>query len=95
MRCYIPAVLPSFIKPAAPVLRDEPPNGPLWSHEVKFDGWRVQLRRDGNEAVLLSRTGLDITPRFPHIARAAQQLPARNFSSTEETSISFARSVID
>ncbi len=78
-RYHIPAVLPSFITPASPVLRSEPPAGPQWSHEVKFDGWRVQLRRDGQEAVLLSRTGLAITPRFSHVARAAEKLPGRNF----------------
>src|SRR6476646_10408742 len=72
-------MLPRFITPAAPVLRSEPPTSPLWSHEVKFDGWRVQVRRDGIEAILLSRTGLDITDRFPQVARAAEQLPGRNF----------------
>ena len=81
-RYHIPAVLPSFITPASPVLRPEPPAGPQWSHEVKFDGWRVQLRRDGQEAVLLSRTGLAITPRFSHVARAAEKLPGRNSRSS-------------
>ena len=43
VRSYISAVLlPRFIAAAAPVLRDAPPTGRLWTHEVKFDGWRVQ-----------------------------------------------------
>lgn len=72
-------MLPAFIEPALPLLRSEPPPGPLWSHEVKFDGWRVQVHRDGGEAVLLSRHGIDITARFPHVARAASQLPVASF----------------
>ena len=32
-----------FIKPMAPTLAKIPPAGPDWLHEVKFDGWRMQL----------------------------------------------------
>src|SRR6476660_2942868 len=74
-----PMLLPPFITPAAPRLRLEPPSGPQWSHEVKFDGWRVQVRRDGRGVALLSRRGLDLTGRFSRVARAVEALPARNF----------------
>jgi ATP-dependent DNA ligase len=36
---------PAFIIPSVPVLKREPPKGPQWIHEVKFDGWRGQLHK--------------------------------------------------
>src|SRR4029079_3860508 len=66
--------LPPFITPAAPRPRLEPPSGPQWSHEVKFDGWRVQVRRDGRGVALLSRRGLDIPARFSRVACAVEAL---------------------
>jgi bifunctional non-homologous end joining protein LigD len=53
-----------FIPPSAPVLKAAPPLGPDWIHEVKFDGWRVQLRKVGNNAAVLSRNNRDLTRRF-------------------------------
>jgi bifunctional non-homologous end joining protein LigD len=38
--------------------------GPDWIHEVKFDGWRVQLHKDGASAAVLSRNNCDLTRRF-------------------------------
>ena len=38
-----------FIIPSAPVLKRQPPTGPQWLHEVKFDGWRAQLHKAGDE----------------------------------------------
>jgi hypothetical protein len=32
-----------FIVPAQPTLRASPPLGDAWLHEVKFNGWRVQI----------------------------------------------------
>jgi len=66
-----------FILPAQPTLRDRPPKGERWLHEVKFDGYRVQLRKDGREVVIYSRNGIDFTSRFPAIATALAQLPTR------------------
>ena len=36
-----------FISPAQPALSDRPPHGHGWVHEVKFDGYRVQLHKAG------------------------------------------------
>ena len=36
--------LPDFIPPSLATLRAQPPDGPGWIHEVKFDGYRIQAR---------------------------------------------------
>jgi bifunctional non-homologous end joining protein LigD len=67
----------AFIRPCLPTLRQEPPNGEHWLHEVKFDGWRVQLHLNGDKAVIYSKTGYDFTDRFPEIAAALVLMPVR------------------
>ena len=44
-------------------------------HEIKFDGYRVQLRVEDGKATLRTRKGLDWTDKFPAIAKAASALP--------------------
>jgi bifunctional non-homologous end joining protein LigD len=67
-----------FIPPAQPRVRSVPPSGPGWLHEVKFDGWRVQLHKDGGDVAILSRRGKDLTRRFRQAAAATAALPARS-----------------
>src|SRR5437016_319277 len=43
---------PAFILPCQPALADRPPSGPGWLHEIKFDGYRVIARKDGNRVRL-------------------------------------------
>jgi len=33
------------------------PNGPDWLHEVKYDGYRLRLERDGDRVRLITRGG--------------------------------------
>jgi bifunctional non-homologous end joining protein LigD len=66
--------LPDFIQPALALLSAHPPAGDAWIHEIKFDGYRLQARLDGEEVKLLTRKGLDWTARFPPIAQALQAL---------------------
>ncbi len=64
-----PAVaLPRFVEPQLCRLVDRPPVGPGWAHEIKFDGYRLQLRVQDGEATLRTRKGIDWTARFPQIA---------------------------
>jgi bifunctional non-homologous end joining protein LigD len=67
--------IPSFIGPQLTKLVDHPPTGPGWVHEVKFDGYRLQLRVEDGKATLKTRKGLDWTPKFQAIADVAEQLP--------------------
>jgi bifunctional non-homologous end joining protein LigD len=70
-----PDVLPDFIEPQLCKSLDRPPAGPGWAHEIKFDGYRMQLRVKGGRAVLRTRKGLDWTEKFASIAEAAADLP--------------------
>ena len=51
------------------------PAGAAWLHEVKFDGYRVQVHKVGSRAVIYSRNGRDFTERFPSIAQLLHELP--------------------
>jgi len=69
------ASLPPFVAPELCKSADRPPPGAGWGHEIKFDGYRLQIRVDGGEATVKTRKGLDWTARFKEIAAAAKALP--------------------
>ncbi|MDB5450544.1 MAG: ATP-dependent ligase [Phenylobacterium sp.] len=69
------AALPGFVPPQLARSVDRPPPGPGWAHEVKFDGYRLQLRVENGKATLKTRSGLDWTAKFKEIARDAAGLP--------------------
>ncbi len=52
-----------------------PPNGTGWGHEIKFDGYRIQMRVEDGKATLKTRKGLDWTDKFKAIANAGAALP--------------------
>jgi len=47
------------------------PSAPEWFHEIKYDGYRLRVERDGDSVRLITRGGYDWTKRFPWIAEAA------------------------
>lgn len=68
------ARLPDFIEPQLTRSVERPPSGPGWAHEIKFDGYRMQLRTEGRKARLLTRKGLDWSDKFPEIVAAGAKL---------------------
>jgi bifunctional non-homologous end joining protein LigD len=54
---------------------ERPPGGEGWGHEIKFDGYRMQLRVEGGKISLKTRKGLDWTQKFSAITRQAKSLP--------------------
>ncbi len=64
------ASLPDFIEPQLAKSLERPPVGSGWAHEIKFDGYRMQLRIVGGKATLLSRKGLNWSSKFPEIVAA-------------------------
>jgi bifunctional non-homologous end joining protein LigD len=68
------AAIPAFIEPQLCRLEARPPAGPGWAHEIKFDGYRMQLRIADGEASLLTRKGLDWSEKFPAIVAAGAGL---------------------
>jgi bifunctional non-homologous end joining protein LigD len=69
------AAMPDFVAPELCISVDRPPSGEAWCHEIKFDGYRVQLRIEDGEASLKTRKGLDWTEKFHAIAKEANALP--------------------
>ena len=67
--------IPEFVAPQLCGTVDKPPAGAKWIHEIKFDGYRVQVRVEAGQAVLRTRRGLDWTTKFGAIAKAAAALP--------------------
>jgi bifunctional non-homologous end joining protein LigD len=67
--------MPDFIEPQLTKLVERAPSGPGWVHEVKLDGYRLQLRVANGKATLRTRKGLDWTRKFQAIADVAAQLP--------------------
>jgi bifunctional non-homologous end joining protein LigD len=67
--------MPEFIPPQLSKLVDHPPNTEGWAHEIKIDGYRLQLRVADGDARLRTRKGLDWTEKFPSIAASAASFP--------------------
>ena len=67
--------LPDFVAPQLCETLDRPPSADGWIHEIKFDGYRIQMRVLDGEVTLKTRKGLDWTSKYPAIARAAGSLP--------------------
>lgn len=67
--------LPDFIEPQLCQTLSRPPSGKGWLHEIKFDGYRIQMRTVDGKVTLKTRKGLDWTHRYSAIAVAAAELP--------------------
>jgi bifunctional non-homologous end joining protein LigD len=68
-----------FIEPCQPSKVARPPSGPSWVHEIKHDGYRLMVRRDGERVRCFTRGGYDWAKRFPAIVEAALRLKAQSF----------------
>src|SRR3954466_2802019 len=68
-----------FIEPCRPSKAPRPPSGPLWVHEIKHDGFRLMVRREGARVRCFTRGGYDWADRFPAIVGAASRLRTPSF----------------
>jgi bifunctional non-homologous end joining protein LigD len=82
-----------FVDPCISSLAAKPPSGPDWVHEVKHDGYRLIVRRDGEAVRLFTRRGYDWTERYPAIASAAAKVRARSFTPDGEAVVAGADGV--
>ena len=62
--------MPGFIKPQPATLKSRAPKGDQWLHEIKYDGYRVQVHLNRGRKKVFTRNGLDWTKRFTEIAGA-------------------------
>jgi bifunctional non-homologous end joining protein LigD len=66
-------------QPCIPTRGTEVPSGPDWLHEVKHDGYRLIVQREGKRVRLLTRNGHDWTSRYPLIVEAALKNRHKHF----------------
>jgi bifunctional non-homologous end joining protein LigD len=71
----VAGAIPQFIPPQLCKSVSRPPSGENWVHEVKLDGYRMQLRVEAGKAVMRTRKGLDWTAKFATVADAGKALP--------------------
>ncbi|NLS04016.1 DNA ligase D [Rhizobium sp. P32RR-XVIII] len=73
------AAMPDFVEPTLAKLKPKPPAGDDWIHEIKFDGYRLQIRVEDGDVKMLTRTGLDWTKKFgTDIVEAFKALPIQS-----------------
>jgi bifunctional non-homologous end joining protein LigD len=70
------APYPGFVEPALATDVGRVPNGARWSHEIKFDGYRVQVHLKDAVVKVYTRRGNDWTNRFKKIAADAWHVSA-------------------
>ena len=64
------SAMPGFIKPQLATFKTRAPKGDQWLHEIKLDGYRVQIHLNRGRKKVYTRNGLDWTKRFSLIAGA-------------------------
>ena len=67
------AILTAYMPPMLATLVDEAPPG-KWIAEVKYDGYRALSALSNGRLAMWTRNGLDLSSRFPRVARALSQI---------------------
>jgi bifunctional non-homologous end joining protein LigD len=62
--------MPGFIRPQLATLKSKAPKGDQWLHEIKYDGYRVQVHLNRGRKKVFTRNGVDWTKRFTETAGA-------------------------
>ncbi len=63
------------------------PAGDDWFHEIKYDGYRLRVERDGDRVRLITRGGYDWSKRDPWIADAALKNRCKQFVIDGEAAV--------
>jgi ATP-dependent DNA ligase len=69
---------PGFVAPCLAQARPKPPDRNEWVHEIKFDGYRLQIHIDQGHVHCFTRRGYDWRARFPALATAAWTLDVQS-----------------
>ena len=64
----------AFIQPCRPVVAKQPPRGPGWAHELKHDGYRLQVHVRDGRVRLYTMNAADWTARYPRIVEQAARI---------------------
>jgi ATP-dependent DNA ligase len=63
------------------------PDRPDWLHEIKYDGYRLRVERDGKRVRLITRNGHDWSARYPWIVESALTNRQKHFVFDGEAEI--------
>ncbi len=77
LRGAVKASIPGAFSPQLCVLSSGVPQGEGWIHEIKFDGYRVIIRKSGDDVQVFTRTGKDWSAKFKPVVAAAKAVPAQ------------------
>ena len=66
-------------QPCIPSRATKVPTGPDWLHEIKHDGYRMLIQREGDRVRLFTRNGHDWSDRYPLIVAAARKLRTASY----------------
>ena len=69
----------SLFEPCIPTRGTKVPDRPEWIHEVKHDGYRLIIQREGERVRLFTRMGHDWSGRYPLISEAALRIRNSSF----------------
>ena len=69
----------SAFDPCIPTRGTKVPDRPEWLHEIKHDGYRIIVQREGKRGRLFTRNGYDWSNRFPLIVEAALRHRSSSF----------------
>ena len=69
----------SAFEPCIPTRGTKVPTGPDWIHEIKHDGYRLIVQREGKRVRLWTRNGHDWSDKYPLITAAALRIRSTSF----------------
>src|SRR4051812_25649737 len=91
----VKAMMPDFIEPALATSIEKVPSGARWVHEIKFDGYRVQVHLRDAAVKVFTRRGNDWTNRFKKVAADAWHIKAGSAVIDGEVVVPAANGVAD
>jgi bifunctional non-homologous end joining protein LigD len=71
--------MPKAFEFCVPTVATKVPASPDWLHEIKYDGYRLRVERDGDRVRLITKGGYDWSKRYPRIVEAALKNRQKQF----------------
>ena len=69
--------MPGFVPPMTATVVPKLPEGENWTYELKLDGYRALIIKDGDRVQIRSRNEKDLTAAYPGVAAAGRRIAAR------------------
>jgi ATP-dependent DNA ligase len=82
----------AFIHPCQPIVAKQPPRGPGWAHELKHDGYRLQIHIRDGRVRLYTMNAADWSERYPLIVEDAAKIKGAAIIDAKRA---FSRLLID